>query len=66
MIVLLIIVGIGLFLAVNGSSKDHYQEWREQQPPGVGHKIYPGTFDLGEVVGVLVLAIIILVIVSML
>jgi len=66
MIVLLIIVGIGLFLAINGSSKDHYQEWREQQPPDVEHKIYPGKFDLGEVVGVLVLAIIILVIVSML
>ena len=38
MIVLLIIVGIGLFLAINSSSKDHYQEWREQQPPGVGTK----------------------------
>ncbi len=63
---LLIIVGIGLFLAVNRSSKQHYQEWREQQPPDVGHKIYPGKFDFGEVVGVLVLAIIILVIVSML
>lgn len=64
MIWILLIIGICLFFAINDSSKQHYQEWREQQPLEVEHKIYPGTFDLGEVAGVIVLAVIILVIMA--
>ena len=62
--ILLLILGIGLFLAVNRSSRQHYEDWRAKQPPEVGHAIYPGHFDLGELVGVIVLAIIVVVLVA--
>ena len=61
---LLLIVGIGLFLAVNASSKQHRQEWLDQQPLDVGHSMYPGHFDLGEIIGCIVLAIMLLVLVA--
>jgi hypothetical protein len=62
--ILLLIIGIGLFLAVNRSSRQHYEDWRAEQPPEVGHAIYPGHFDLGELLGTLVLAIILLVLIA--
>ncbi len=62
--ILLLMVGIGLFLAVNRSSRQHYEDWRAKQPLDVGHKIYPGHFDLGEVVGCIVLAIIAIVLIA--
>ncbi len=65
-IVMLIVVFIGLFCSVDDSSKAHRQEWLDQQSPAAGPKIYPGTFDLGEIVGCLVLAIIVLVVVAQL
>lgn len=61
--ILLVLIGIGLYIAIDSSSRNHSQEWRDRQPPN-GHKVYPGTFDLGEIVGCIVLAIIILVVVS--
>jgi hypothetical protein len=62
MIILLIIIGIGLFVSISGSSRQHYEDWREQQPPEVEHRIYPGHVDVGELVGCIVLAVIALVI----
>ena len=64
--ILLVLVGIGLYLAVDASSKAHRQEWLDQQPPDVGHKVYPGKFDFAEIVGCIVLAIILLAIVAQL
>ena len=61
---LLLLIGIGLYLAVNDSSKAHRQEWLDQQPRNVGHKIYPGHFSFSEIVGCIVLAIILLAIVG--
>ena len=61
---LLILVGIGLLCAVCASNDRHVQQWRDELPPDVGHTMYPGHFDLGELVGCLVLAIIALVLIA--
>jgi len=63
MVILLLIIGIGLFVSISGSSRQHFEEWRAQQPPEVVHKVYPGHFDVGEIVGCVVLAVIVLAIV---
>ena len=62
--ILLLIIGIGLFLAVNRSSRQHYEDWRAKQPSDVGHAIYPGHFSFSEVVGCIVLAIIAVVLIA--
>ena len=63
MTILLIIIGIGLFVSISGSSRQHYEDWRAQQPPEVEHHIYPGHFSFSELVGCVVLAVIVLAIV---
>ena len=60
MTILLIIIGIGLLVAISGSSRQHYEDWRAKQPPEVEHQIYPGHFSLSELVGCVVLAVIVL------
>lgn len=66
MTILLLIIFIGLFVSISGSSRQHYEDWRAKQPPEVEYNIYPGHFDLGEVVGCILLAVIVLVIFGML
>ena len=63
MTILLIIIGSGLFVSISGSSRQHTEDWRAKQPPDVVHQVYLGHFDLGELVGCVVLAVIVLAIV---
>jgi hypothetical protein len=64
-ILALVAIGYGLFGSVRDSDEAHKQTWREL-PPEERPRIYPGHFSIGEIVGCIALAVIVLVIVAML